>query len=103
MSILRATLVQTHLEWEDKKTNLEQLGRKLAGLHGRTDLVVLPEMFTTGFTMNAQALAEPAEGPTCQWMAGQASKLDGVIAGSFIAEEGGNYINRLLWVRPDGS
>lgn len=103
MSILRATLVQTHLEWEDKKTNLELLGRKLAGLQGQTDLAVLPEMFTTGFTMNAQSLAEPAEGPTYQWMAAQASMLDAVITGSFIAKEDGNYFNRLLWVRPDGS
>ncbi len=103
MNVLRATLVQAHLQWEDKKANLKHLGRQLAGLQGQTDLVVLPEMFTTGFTMNAQPLAEPTDGPTLQWMAEQAARLNAVITGSFIAEEGGRYFNRLLWARPDGS
>ena len=103
MPMLHTTLVQTALHWEDKKANLEQLGRKLSALSVQTDLAVLPEMFTTGFTMNAQPLAEPTEGPTYEWMANQARRLGAVVTGSFIAEEGGSYFNRLLWVRPDGS
>lgn len=101
--MLHTTLVQTSLHWEDKQANLEQLGRKLSGLAAPTDLVVLPEMFTTGFTINARPLAEPTEGPAYEWMAGQASRLGAVVTGSFIAVENGQYYNRLLWVRPDGS
>ena len=103
LNMLHATLVQTALHWEDKKANLQELGHKLSTLAVQTDLVVLPEMFTTGFTMNAQSLAEPTEGPTWEWMAGQANRLGAVVTGSFIAEEDGRYFNRLLWVRPDGS
>ncbi len=101
--MLHATLVQTTLHWEDKKANLKALGRKLDSLATPTHLVVLPEMFTTGFTMNARPLAEPTEGPTWEWMAAQAARLNAVITGSFIAKENGQYYNRLLWVRPDGS
>ncbi|MCB0586987.1 MAG: amidohydrolase [Phaeodactylibacter sp.] len=101
--MLHTTLIQTALHWEDKKANLEQLGKKLAGLSTPTNLIVLPEMFTTGFTMNARPLAEPTEAATYEWMAGHASRLGAVVTGSFIVEEGGQYFNRLLWVRPDGS
>ena len=103
MLMLHTTLVQAALHWEDKEANRQQLAGKLSTLSVQTDLVVLPEMFTTGFTMNPQLLAEPTEGPTFEWMAGQAGRLGAVVAGSFIVEEDGIYFNRLLWVRPDGS
>lgn len=101
--MLHVILVQTALHWEDRKGNLEALGKKLDRLSGPAHLVVLPEMFTTGFTMNARPLAEPTEGPTFDWMARQASRLNAVVTGSMIAEENGLYYNRLLWVRPDGT
>jgi predicted amidohydrolase len=75
---------------------------KLAPLAGRTDLVVLPEMFTTGFTMNAAALAEPMDGPTVDWMRRQAAGLGAAITGSFICAENGRFHNRLVWMYPDG-
>ena len=100
---LRLTLVQSHLHWEDKNANLRQFEEKLAGLREPTDLIILPEMFTTGFTMNAHSMAEPTNGPALDWMAAQATRLDAVITGSCIVEDAGNYYNRLLWVRPDGT
>ncbi len=103
MTDLRVTLVQSDLHWEDKAANLRQFTEKLNGLAGVTSLVVLPEMFTTGFTMNAGPLAEPTDGPTLDWMRQQAHQLDAVVTGSIIARENGNYYNRLLWVRPDGT
>jgi omega-amidase len=71
-------------------------------LVGHTDLVVLPEMFTTGFSMNAAPLAEPLSGPTVTWMQDQALRLQAVLTGSFICLENGAYLNRLIWVFPDG-
>ncbi len=103
MKDIRITLVQTALHWENPQANLQQLDDKLASLAGKTDLVILPEMFTTGFSMNAAALAEPMKGPTMQWLARKADGLKAVITGSFIAEENGRHYNRLVWMRPDGS
>lgn len=101
---LRISLVQSELAWEDRRANLRQFDEKLTLLQeGQTDLLVLPEMFTTGFSMNAPQLAEPTEGEAYHWMAKQADRLQAVVTGSIIAEEEGKYYNRLLWVRPDGS
>ncbi|MBP9177720.1 MAG: nitrilase family protein, partial [Flavobacteriales bacterium] len=72
MRNLRVTLVQSMLHWEDVAANRAMFAEKLAGLKGTTDLIVLPEMFTTGFTMNT-ALAETMEGATVQWMKEQAA------------------------------
>ena len=103
MKDLRVTLVQSHLHWEDKGANLAAFTEKWSELKGQTDLVILPEMFTTGFTMNAQPLAEPMGGPTLEWLARQAAGLNAVITGSFIVSENSLYYNRLVWMRPDGS
>ncbi len=101
--LLRITTVQAALEWEDIGANLAKFSSKLAPLAGQTDVVVLPEMFTTGFSMAAKKLAEPMSGQTMAWLAQQAAKTGAVVTGSFIAEEAGNYFNRLVWMRPDGS
>ncbi len=103
MKKLRTSLVQVGLEWEDKQTNLVRLKDRLQALSGQTDLVVLPEMFTTGFSMDPARLAEPLPGPTLEWMRERAAGLDAVVTGSFIATEGKGYYNRLIWMRPDGS
>jgi len=103
MKNLRVTLVQSRLHWEDKSANLRQFDEKLAPLADQTDLVILPEMFTTGFSMNAAALAEPMDGKTMQWLQKQAGALDAVVTGSFIAEEQGAFYNRMVWMRPDGT
>jgi predicted amidohydrolase len=100
---LRVTLVQPHLAWHDPAANRRSLARHFAGLAGHTDLIVLPEMFATGFTMSAGEQAEDMQGPTVGWMREDAAALGCVITGSLIIRDGERYLNRLLWVRPDGA
>lgn len=100
---MNVTLVQTDLAWENKMANLEQLAEQVSRQSIDTDLVVLPEMFTTGFSMNPAPLAEKMDGPTLKWLSEQAAKLDAAITGSFIAEVDGLFYNRLIWMFPDGS
>jgi omega-amidase len=103
MKDLAITLLQTPLYWEDKAANFKLFDRHIALIKDETDLIVLPEMFSTGFTMNAKALAESMQGETVQWMQQKAKEKNAVICGSFIAEEKGKYYNRFVWARPDGS
>jgi len=103
MQDLRITIVQTALHWQEAEANRRMFSEKLAAAAPATDLIVLPEMFTTGFSMRAAELAEEAEGPTLAWMQQQAKQHNAVITGSVIVKEKGSYYNRLLWVRPDGS
>lgn len=98
----RITLVQTHLEWENIEANLKHFSKKLAHISGRPDLIVLPEMFSTGFSMNAPALAEESEGQTFQWMLLQAKKMNSAIIGSVIIKENEQFFNRLFFVFPNG-
>lgn len=99
---MRLTIVQTALHWEDAGANRAAFSKKLAPLTGQTDLIVLPEMFTTGFSMNASALAEPMDGPTVTWMREQAERLGAAITGSFICREDDRFHNRLVFMRPGG-
>ncbi len=103
MQDINITLVQTALHWEDKPRNLDMFSRLLSRIEGPTDLVVLPEMFNTGFSMNAAVLAETSDGPAVRWLAEKASDLGCVITGSLIFAEGGRFYNRLIWMRPDGT
>jgi omega-amidase len=99
---IRLTLVQCDLEWENKAVNLERIEHMISPLSGQSDIVVLPEMFTTGFSMRPELLAETMEGPTLRWMAAQAAQIDAALTGSFIVAESGQYFNRLVWMYPDG-
>ncbi len=103
MKDLRVTLIQTSLAWENKQANLDMLSKKIGGIKEETDLVVLPEMFSTGFSMNSKELGEEMSGPTVSWLRKTALEKNAVITGSFICAEGGNYFNRLVWMRPDGT
>lgn len=103
---LRVTLVQVPLIWEAPSGNRDALAAALEPLcdpANRTDLVVLPEMFTTGFTMRSEALAEPPEGPTLAWMQGQAARLGAALYGSVIVRDGSRHVNRGLFVTPEGA
>lgn len=100
---MRISIVQSALHWEDPASNRAMFEAKLLPLKGQTDLVVLPEMFSTGFSMNASNLAEPMDGPTVDWMRSVAATLDAAVTGSFICSDGGKHFNRLLFMRPDGS
>lgn len=99
---MRLTIVQSSLIWENAEANLLQFSQKLESLRGSTDLIILPEMFSTGFSMDAAKLAEPMEGPTMSWLKSQAASLGAAITGSFICLENGRYFNRLAFVFPDG-
>lgn len=99
---LRVTMIQADLAWQDPSANRALFASHCRGLVGHTDLIVLPEMFTTGFSMDAEALAETMDGPTVEWMREEAVALGCAITGSIIVREDGRHYNRLLWVTPDG-
>ena len=103
MSILKITTFQTYLFWENIDKNLQNLGLRLSSIREKTDLIVLPEMFSTGFSMNPSKLAEEMDGKTMKWMLEQARKFDSVVTGSIIIKEDNKNYNRLIWMRPDGT
>ena len=103
MQDLSVTLIQTDLYWENPTANLANLEEKIAQISTQTDLIILPEMFNTGFTMNVKTVAEPMNLTTFKWLRQQAKKANAVVTGSFIVKEGDKFFNRLIWMRPDGS
>ena len=102
MQDLRISGIQSFLFWENIPNNLQQFSQKLQALKGQTDIIILAEMFTTGFSMHPAILAEDMQGSTMQWMTQQAAACQAVVTGSFIAKEKGLYYNRLIWMQPDG-
>ena len=103
MENLKITVFQGYLFWENVDKNLQNITLRLSGIREKTDLIILPEMFNTGFTMDAETLAEPMNGKTMQWMHATAHKYDCVVTGSLIISESGKYYNRLIWMRADGT
>lgn len=103
MDNLKVTLVQANLFWQDVSKNLEHFTNLLSTIKPETDLVILPEMFTTGFTMRPQALAEEHGGLGLQWMIKTAQEKKTTLCGSIAVKEQQHYFNRLYWVRPDGT
>jgi len=99
---LSITLVQPDIVWEQKKANLAHYESTIASLTEHTHVLVLPEMFSTGFSMNSSALAETMDGESVAWMKHWAAQRKCIITGSLIIEEEGQYYNRMLWVQPDG-
>lgn len=104
MQDLNIAVVQTQQFWEDKESNLEHFENKfLKQLEGqKLDLVLLPEMFNTSFSMNVEKLAESMEGPSIGWLKQRAQRLDCQIGGSLIIEEAGRYYNRFVIVSAEG-
>ena len=100
---LNIALIQADLVWENPTKNRENFTQKIESISSKKDLVVLPEMFTTGFTMNAKQFAEPMTGETVCWMQHLAKKTQAAIVGSLIILENNNFYNRLLFITPDGS
>ena len=103
MDNLKISIFQGYLFWENIDKNLQNIELRLGSIREKTEFIILPEMFTTGFTMNAAALAEPMDGKSMQWMHKIAVKYDAVVTGSLIIKESNKYYNRLIWMRPDGS
>ena len=102
MAPLTITTLQTNLIWENKNANLQLLSKKINSLQEKTEIIVLPEMFTTGFSMQPKLFAETMEGETVQWMKEVSSANKIILTGSLIIEEEGKYYNRLIWMLPNG-
>jgi predicted amidohydrolase len=98
MQDLSITVIQRELAWESPADNRQQIGDAIAGLEGSTDIVVLPEMFTTGFSMNALANAEAPGGDTEQWMLALAERYNCALTGSIAVQSDGGVYNRMLFV-----
>lgn len=99
---LRVSLIQSPIVWEDRAANLEAYGRRLKRLAGRTDVAILPETFTTGFSMQVQALADMPEGPTMDAVRSWSSRFGMAVTGSFIVTAGSLFYNRAFFVTPQG-
>ncbi len=102
MSTLHITTIQADLSWENKDANLSMFAERLKQLHVPKEIVVLPEMFSTGFSMNPYDLAETMDGSTIAWMRSQASLHKIILTGSLIIRENDQFFNRLIWMLPNG-
>jgi predicted amidohydrolase len=97
------TVIQPDILWEDKEANLARYTALIEKIEGQKEIVVLPEMFSTGFSMAPERLAEKMDGPTIQWMSETAKTHRIILTGSLIIEDGGAYYNRIVWMQPDGA
>lgn len=103
MGDLRVSLIQGDTVWHDPEGNRARYGEILTPLRGQTDLIVLPETFTSGFSNEAIHRAEGMDGPTVAWIQEQAQMLGAAITGSVQIRDGDGVYNRLLWATPDGA
>lgn len=102
MQKLKVHYIQSDLHWQSVEANLASFEEAIWRIEGGSDLIILPEMFSTGFSMDAKALAEPMNSKTFRWMKQQAAQTNAMVMGSYILQEKGNYFNRLFAVAPDG-
>lgn len=102
MQDLKITIIQSDIHWEDIGANLAMFEEKIWRVNGNTDVIVLPEMFTTGFSMGASRLSEMMNMRTTKWMKQMADQTGALILGSHIANVHDRYYNRLLWMEPGG-
>jgi len=102
MQNLKITIIQTDIIWENIQANLEKYSEIVSGIE-ETDVIVLPEMFTTGFSMQPEKLKESMEGISVMWMKKTAESKNASVVGSLIIEENGKIFNRAVWVFPDGN
>jgi len=103
MEDLKIAYIQTTLHWQNVALNLSHFSSKLAEITEQVDVIVLPEMFTTGFTMKTGGLAEKKDGIALKWMKEVANDKNAVVTGSLIFQEGKLFYNRLIWMQPDGT
>jgi omega-amidase len=102
MSTLTITTIQSNLHWEDSQANLLMFEEKIKAIKEKTEIIVLPEMFSTGFSMDPERLAEKMDGNTVAWMKRISAENKTILTGSVIIEEAGYYYNRLIWMLPNG-
>lgn len=103
MQDLKISIVQSPLHWESPAANLAMLEEKIWRHSDLGDLIILPEMFSTGFSMNAASLAEPMNLTSFKWMRQMAAQTGAVVTGSLIIKDKDAYYNRLIWMQPDGN
>jgi omega-amidase len=103
MHDLKMTFIQAAIFWEDSEKNLDAFDAKISGIDEETHLIVLPEMFNTGFSINPEKIAENPEGHAFEWMREKAKQTGAAITGSIATRENGKYFNRLYWVLPNGT
>lgn len=103
MEPLKITTFQAYIFWENISRNLDNLANRISALRESTDLIILPEMFNTGFTNNVEKCAEKMGGQTMMWMYDMARMYECVVCGSLIIEENGRYFNRFIWMNADGT
>lgn len=99
---LNIALIQTPLHWEDPARNRKMFDEKIESIPDNVDVIVLPEMFTTGFTMKPESINSTEGHKTVEWMLQKAKEKDAAIIGSIISQEENNFYNRLWFVQPDG-
>ena len=99
---MKVTLIQSALVWENQAANQKHFEQKINTIPQDVDLIVLPEMFTSGFTMNPTAVAETMQGATVTWLQALAKARNCAITGSLVIQENGNFYNRLVFVFPSG-
>ena len=99
---MKIAIVQSPLSWEDPKKNRNHFEEQINAITETVDLIVLPEMFSTGFTMNPSAVAETMQGETVLWLQSLAKAKNLAITGSVVIKENENFYNRLLFVFPSG-
>ena len=102
MRDLNVAVIQDVIDWQDPEPNRKRYDRHMSYL-GNADLIVLPEMFSTGFSMEPWLCPETMQGDTVAWMLDRASQTGAVITGSVIMKPGDRYLNRMIWARPDGA
>ena len=99
---MKVTIIQSNLVWENVDENLKRFSEKINSIKEHTDLIVLPEMFATGFSMKPEIFAKH-EKLQLDWLSEHAKKKNAVLTGSIITERNGNYFNSLIWMNPDGA
>jgi len=102
MQDLKVTLIQSELVWEDIDANLKEFDARISAVREDTHLIILPEMFSTGFSMNAAALAQDMDGSAVRWIQKKSKDINSDIVGSIIINDNGKFYNRLAWAKPDG-
>ena len=102
VTTLSFSLIQTALFWEDKAANLAMLAEKIRRIEEYTEVIVLPEMFSTGFSMQPEKFAETMDGPTVEWMRILSAEKKAILTGSIIIKDDEKYYNRLIWMLPNG-
>ena len=103
MDQLKVTLVQSDLHWENRKANLDHFSSLIAEIKDETDIIILPEMFTTGFSMAPEQHAETMDGEALAWMKKIAHENNVVVCGSLMMNDHGKFYNRLIWMQADGT